>query len=87
MRLIDADKIDFKPIRLFNHDEHTYEINGMALFKDVEKIQTIKAIPIDDIKWAIEEIQELRGCTCSCSDGIIDDVEEILYKLIESEGE
>ena len=33
------------------------------------------------IKQAIEEIQKLRGC----SDGIIDDVEDILDKLIESE--
>ena len=48
-------------------------------------------IPIADvvekkkINKAIEEIQKLRGCSCSCSDGIIDDVEDILYKLIESE--
>ena len=34
---------------------------------------------------AIEEIQKLRGCSCTCSDGIIDDVEDILDKLIESE--
>ena len=26
------------------------------------------------------EIQKLRNCSCSCSDGIIDDVEEILDK-------
>lgn len=33
------------------------------------------------------EIQKLRGCSCSCSDGIIDDVEDILDKYIaESEG-
>ena len=48
-------------------------------------------IPIADvvekkkIKQAIEEIQKLRGCSCSCSDGIIHDVEDILDKLIESE--
>ena len=39
----------------------------------------------EKIKQAIEEIQKLRGCSCSCSDGIIDDVEDILDKLIESE--
>ena len=39
----------------------------------------------EKIKKAIEEIQKLRGCSCSCSDGIIDDVEDILDKLIESE--
>lgn len=33
------------------------------------------------------EIQKLRGCTCSCSDGIIDDVEDIIDKCeAESEG-
>ena len=26
------------------------------------------------------DIQRLRGCSCSCSDGIIDDVEDILDK-------
>ena len=35
----------------------------------------------EKIKQAIEEIQKLRGC----SDGIIDDVEDILDKLIERE--
>ena len=39
--------------------------------------------PILDKIYA--EIQKLRGCSCSCSDGIIDDVEDILDKLIESE--
>ena len=39
----------------------------------------------EKIEKAIEEIQKLRGCSCSCSDGIIDDVEDILDKLIESE--
>ena len=41
----------------------------------------------ESIKNAIEKIQKLRGCSCSCSDGIIDDVEDILDKLIGSEGE
>lgn len=26
------------------------------------------------------DIQRLRGCSCSCSDGIIDDIEDILDK-------
>ena len=38
----------------------------------------------ESIKNTITEIQKLRGCSCSCSDGIIDDVEDILDKLIES---
>lgn len=51
----------------------------------VEFAPTVKAVPLDKVKKACEEIQKLRGCSCSCSDGIIDDVEDILGKLIESE--
>lgn len=32
------------------------------------------------------EIQKLRNCSCSCSDGIIDDVEDIIDKYKESNG-
>ena len=49
---------------------------------DIPKAEVIEREKIDK---AIEEIQKLRGCSCSCSDGIIDDVEDILDKLIESE--
>ena len=49
---------------------------------DIPKADVIEREKIDK---AIEEIQKLRGCSCSCSDGIIDDVEDILDKLIESE--
>lgn len=28
----------------------------------------------------MSEIQNLRGCSCSCSDGIVDDVEDIIDK-------
>ena len=65
-------------------------IRGGTLF-DTEKI--INSLPVADvierekINKAIEEIQKLRGCSCSCSDGIIDDVEDVLDKLIEERGE
>ena len=48
-------------------------------------IPVADVIEREKIDKAIEEIQKLRGCSCSCSDGIIDDVEDILDKLIESE--
>lgn len=44
-----------------------------------------KEVILDKIRQSIEDIQKLRGCSCSCSDGIIDDIEDILEKLIESE--
>ena len=48
---------------------------------DIPKADVVER---EKINKAIEEIQKLRGCSCSCSDGIIDDVEDILDKLIES---
>lgn len=55
-----------------------------ALIKLID-IPVADVIEREKIDKAIEEIQKLRGCSCSCSDGIIDDVEDILDKLIESE--
>ena len=54
-------------------------VNTVKYFDKADVIEREK------IEKAIEEIQKLRGCSCSYSDGIIDDVEDILDKLIESE--
>jgi hypothetical protein len=83
MKLIDADKL--------LHQGYDYVVDGIAYDScnksmDIEGIPTVQAIPLEKVKQAREEIQKLRGCSCSCSDGIIDDVEDILDKLIESEG-
>lgn len=87
MELIDRNKITFEPIEIYNMDEHKHEITGMALFKDVEKIPIIKAIPLNEVKKAREEIENLTPW----DDGLVEmyDVLEILDKLIkeyESEG-
>lgn len=84
MELIDKNEITFEPIEIYNIDEHKHEITGMALFKDVEKIPIIKAIPLDKVKKAIKEIENLTPW----DEGSIEiyDVIEILDKLIESEG-
>lgn len=72
----------------YNYDGYSgSEIIGMIVY---DEIPTIKAIPLDEVKRVIEKIQKLRGLSCNCSDGIIDDVEDILDELIkeyESEGE
>jgi hypothetical protein len=48
-------------------------------YEEVEEI--IKALEQESILDKIyADIQKLRGCSCSCSDGIIDDVEDILDK-------
>ena len=65
--------------------------NGFKFISIIDAIKVVSERPTADvierekINKAIEEIQKLRGCSCSCSDGIIDDVEDILDKLIESE--
>ena len=52
--------------------------------KGLKSEQKIVKPYLDKIR---EEIQKLRGCTCSCTDGIIDDVEDIIDKYeAESEG-
>lgn len=43
-----------------------------------EIIEALKQEPVLD--KIIAEIQNLRNCSCSCSDGIIDDVENIIDK-------
>ena len=44
---------------------------------DERDLATIPTVNLDKIR---AEIQKLRNCSCSCSDGIIDDVEDIIDK-------
>lgn len=54
------------------------KINGLHLNFVRE---SIKALEQESILSKIKtEIQSLRNCSCSCSDGIIDDVEDIIDK-------
>ena len=63
--------------------------NGFKFISIIDAIKIVSERPTADvierekINKAIEEIQKFR----SCSNGIIDDVEDILDKLIESEKE
>ena len=78
-----------------NISEYEYEatVNDFLIdeAKEEKEVDVVKnfnkadVVEREKIEKAIEEIQKLRGCSCSCSDGIIDDVEDILDKLIESE--
>lgn len=63
MELIDKNEINFKPIRIFNMDEHEHEVTGMALFKDIEKIPTVKAIPLEKIKEFRNYITKVNDIT------------------------
>ena len=83
-RYIDADKLIFK----LNETQIEFDRNyyGLGEAKQiVDNVPTSNVVERKKIEKAIDEIQKLRGCSCSCSDGIIDDVEDILDKLIESE--
>ena len=66
-------------------------VNGTPLEKHDEEVikETVESVwgkpPYNDVFDKIRaEIQNLRDCSCSCSDGIIDDVEEILDKYRQS---
>lgn len=73
------------------YSEDRWEISKREMWKnEVEALKmAIKALEQAPILDKIEaEIQKLRGCSCWCSDGIIDDVEDIIDKYkVESEGE
>ena len=47
---------------------------------DLDYVIKQKYIERDVLDKIYADIQRLRGCSCSCSDGIIDDVEDILDK-------
>ena len=51
--------------------------------KELKKLREQEPI-LDKIR---AEIQKLRDCSCSCSDGIIDDVEDIIDKYKAGEEE
>ena len=74
---------------LFYQDQDP-EIVPVAVVKfDEDKLREIVQEKVDKIKENLIEqyldkitadIQRLRGCSCSCSDGIIDDIEDIIDK-------
>ena len=70
MELVDKNKITFEPIEIYNIDESKHEITRMALFKDIEKIPIIKAIPLDEIKQAREKIMLLDSLLYRRKDGV-----------------
>lgn len=74
---------------LFYQDQEP-EIVPVAVVKfDEDKLREIVQEKVNEIKKNLIEqyldkitadIQRLRGCSCSCSDGIIDDIEDIIDK-------
>ena len=70
---------------LYNMLDNLEKMVYSSPLSELVDIPTADVVEREKINKAIEEIQKLRGCSCSCSDGIIDDVEDILDKLIESD--
>ncbi len=58
--------LEQEPKSEWEHDHEILRAYGEGANNVLEKIST--------------DIQKLRGCSCSCSDGIIDDVEDIIDK-------
>ena len=79
VRLIDVNTVDI--LQTIKKNSVFAECIKYAVKITLDNIPTADVIEREKIEKAIEEIQKLR----SCSDGIIDDVEDILDKLIESE--
>ena len=52
-------------------------ISPKYLKQELEQLALEQEPILDKIR---AEIQKLRNCSCSCSDGIIDDVEDIIDK-------
>ena len=89
MKLIDIENIDY--VRL-EDSLHCLEHHKGDEVECVICAPTVEAIPKADYENRLKadmvamldkiysDIQKLRGCSCSCSDGIIDDVEDILDK-------
>ena len=75
--------------KLIRHLKYNREIGADYLITDEDADEIIKALEQEPILDKIRaEIQNLRNCSCSCSDEIIDDVEDIIDKYkAESEGE
>ncbi len=88
-RLIDADLLDITEITTDDYSGN--EVLDVILKEDIDDAETVKGIPIERMEKKFEqiisEIQSLRGCSCSCSDGIIDDVEDIIDKIIKEQSE
>jgi hypothetical protein len=61
-----------------NDEDYEKPIISPAYLKNELEALALEQEPILD--KIIAEIQGLRNCSCSCSDGIIDDVEDIIDK-------
>lgn len=80
MKLIDKSKIDFTIIEPYEYASEEMEV----VFKeDIEKLPEVQAIPLDEVKKAKEEIENLTPWDESAIE--IYDVLEIIDKLIERE--
>ena len=94
-RLIDAEAADlqcelFTYTRYTGIDEAPYE----DATKAIDEAPTVEAIPKADYENRLKadmvamltelqiSIQELSGCSCECSDGIVDSVDDLIQERI-----
>jgi hypothetical protein len=64
--------------------------------KKIPELPTIEAIPKDQYEARLKadmvamlteiqlEIQKYGGCSCSCSDGIVDDIDDVIQQKIDA---
>lgn len=76
-------------------DENDYD--ELVAFADtMASIEQFEAIPKDQYEARLKadmvamltelqtEIQKFSGCSCSCSDGIVDDIDDIIQQKIDA---
>lgn len=68
--------IDF----ILGHESYKEWLETSPAFNEQDIVKPV----LDKIE---AEIQKLRGCSCGCSDGIIDDIEDIIDKYKAGEQE
>lgn len=80
--IVDVTASGIMPVMEFDQSRwYDKDHDDLDFLTDEEKIVLINQV-LDKIK---AEIQDLRGCSCSNSDGIIDDVEDIIDKYIRTD--
>lgn len=77
-------------LELIRDSEFKLEHNEITLGEYYEMTEPLRReieqeSKTDILNSIVNDIQNLRGCSCGCSDGIIDDVEDIINKY-KSEG-
>lgn len=82
-KFIDKANID----KIFFHTRNSDVV--ISLYENICDIEPIteQEIVKPYLEKLITKMQKLRGCSCSNSDGVIDDIEDMIDKLLSEDGD